>query len=335
MNPQQAAPDSHLLLQHKVFTRFETVLFRRSASDGVPVMVVPLGEREASVPLTSLQQEFGITDASPDGRMLGLVVESLEYVTALQPGDPLPEEVLSGNASWEVKPAHRSLAAGRLRLQLLAWLDPEAMADSSLSDPGAALLLDQDPQMRARVQTAFEQAARALGLPGPADVVALMESLAEELSYIEALREMLLRRVTRLATRLEQMERVAKGDLQRLETLAQAARLSAIALQQIRKRFGDVDLRTSDVMAALRDAANQQAFIRSSRDWLYRSFRAWDSILKEWDYAGVALTGAAWMLIGRTYQFLAPRYMAVMEWRAFNASNTGQPANREEIGMQW
>jgi hypothetical protein len=335
MDPLPDAPEDHCVLRHKLFSRFDTVLFRRSASDGVPVMVIPLGEREASLPLRSLQREFRISDDSPDGRMLGLIAQSLDYVVGLNLGDRLPDEVLTGQASWEVKPVHRSLAAGRLRLQLLAWLDPEAVADGSLSDPNAALRLDQDPKLRARVQAAFEQAAQALELPGPEDVVALMESLGEELSYIEALRDMLLRRVRKLAARLEQMERTAHGDLQRLETLTQASRLTGLALKQISGRFDEIDAQTGEVLAALRNAESQQAFIRTNRDWLYRSHRAWDPILKDWDDAGLALTGAVWMLISRTYRFLAPRYMPAMEWRTFNAPNPGAPAVKDEVAMQW
>ena len=75
-----AAPADHCTLTHRVFTSFGEPLFRRSETDGTPVMVVKLGEKEAAIPLRSLQREFGIPDDSDDGRMLGLIAQSLDFV---------------------------------------------------------------------------------------------------------------------------------------------------------------------------------------------------------------------------------------------------------------
>ncbi len=67
-------------------------------------------------------------------------------------------------------------------------------------------------------------------------------------------------------------------------------------------------------MAALRNAESQRAFIRSNRDWLYRSQLAWESTLGAWDAARPRADDATSVLLGRTYRFLAPRYMPVTEW---------------------
>src|SRR5579872_7196336 len=120
---EDAPPDS-CLLHHRLFTAFGPATFRRAEDDGTPVMVVKLGELEAALPLRALQREFRIEDDSQDGRMLGLIASALDYVTLLQTGDRLPAEVLTGEASWQPAPHHRTLAVARLRLQLLAWLDP-------------------------------------------------------------------------------------------------------------------------------------------------------------------------------------------------------------------
>lgn len=332
--PSDPLPD-RCLLDHQVFTRLGAVMFRRAAADDTPVMVVPMGHCEASVPLRSLQREFAIADDSPDGRMLALIAESLDYVVGLQLGDPLPSEVLTGEASWEPKPLHRRQAAGKLRLQLLAWLDPEALAEAGIGDADIATRLDEDPQLRARVQAAFEQAARALDLPDTDAVIALVGALAGELSYIEALRDQLLRRVARLTARLDRMVQGWHGDPNRLETLTQAHRLTAIALKKIAGRFDEVDAQTGEVLAVLRNAENQQSFIRTNRDWLYRCHRAWEPILRDWDYASATADEAVWLLIGRTYQFLAPRYMPVMEWQAFNALTQSRTAKKADTAMQW
>ena len=106
-------------LEHPIFARLGEISFRRADSDGAPAMVIPLGEREAVVPLRALQREFAIADDSEDGQMLALIAESLDYVASLRPGDALPGEVLDGSASWQPEPRHRALVAARLRDQLL------------------------------------------------------------------------------------------------------------------------------------------------------------------------------------------------------------------------
>ena len=65
-----------------------------------------LGERQAAVPLRALQNEFGIADDSADGRMLGLIAGALDFVPLLRPGDALPAEVRTGEASWKPDAMH-------------------------------------------------------------------------------------------------------------------------------------------------------------------------------------------------------------------------------------
>ena len=133
MTQEDESPPERCLLNHQVFTMLGAVSFRRARADGTPVMVVTLGDREAVVPLRALQREFGIGDDSADGRMLGLIAESLDYVCGLSLGDKLPSEVLTGRASWEPSAEHKRLAMNIIRLQLLSWIDPEAADPESTS----------------------------------------------------------------------------------------------------------------------------------------------------------------------------------------------------------
>jgi hypothetical protein len=336
MAPSQDDIPDHCILSHSIFTALGPVSFRRSTHDGAPVMVIPMGEREASVKLRSLQREFAIGDETPDGRMLARIAESLDFVAGLQPGDKLPPEVLSGEASWEPRPQHRALATARLRLRLLSWLHPDAVANDTLGDADRVKQLDEDPKLRLQLSAAFAQAAETLGLAESADVVRLVENLAEELAYIEALRDTLLRPAQMLARRLEHLGRDRRaGDSHRMEPMNQVMRLTGIALKQIGSRFDEVDAQTGEVLSALRNAGRQQSFIRSNRDFLYRCQRAWEPILKEWDHAGTSLDDWTWNLIGRTYQFLAPRYMPVTEWQAFNSLHQSRAAQLTERVMTW
>lgn len=325
------------LLSHQVFTSLGEITFRRAETDGTPVMVVQLGEREAAVPLRALQREFGIADDTPDGRMLGLIAESLDFVPGLHLGDLLPSEVLTGAASWEPEHRHREIARAKLKAHLVAWVMPE-MADDSLQgaasgDTMAARKLEEDPALRKQVQAAFVRAAESLGLGGPADVVIKLEELAGELAYIEALRDLLLRQVQGLMARLGAVIPNGRSDVGRNGTLVQVQRLMQIALRQIGQRFAEVDAQTSEVTSALRNLESQQAFIRSNRDSLYRSLRAWDPMLKEWDDASGPEEDTFWVALTHSYQFLAARYMPVQEWQTARNAKRGKSVT--EKAMSW
>jgi hypothetical protein len=304
-------PD-HCVLHSPVFTRLGEGTFRRAETDGAPVMVVPLGDGFASLPLRSLQREFGIEDDSPDGRMLALIAESLEFVSSLMIGDPLPSEVLNGKASWEPTAKHQATAAAKLRLQLIDWLDPSLVANES--ELPSLERMESDPKLRASVQKAFERAAEELKLPNVQAVAQLVSEIAGELAYIEALRDRFLRRVQSMVVRIDAIAAgVVSQDRKML--LARISRLAHLALDQIAGRFILVDGQTREVLSTLRNASAHRSFIRSHRDWLFKSSRGWEPILVEWDASAMpGLDDATWARLNRTYHFLAPRFMPVQEW---------------------
>lgn len=312
--PTEPEAPTLCLLRHRMFTVCGTPLFRRAEADRTPVMVVQMGDREAALPLRSLQREFGIEDGSPDGRMLALIADALDFVAALRPGDRLPSEVLTGKASWQPDPDHVAIANTRLRLQMVAWLTAGTGGERMDVTAESLLQVVDDPALRARVQTALERATRELGLSHSDQVLEMLEALGEELSYIEALRERLLGRLITTVAKIEHVARVWRGDAHQSETATQVRRLANTALQQTRQRFDELDAQTGEVLSALRNSGSQRAFIRSHRDWLYRSLRAWEPVLGWWTAAGTEYDPAMVALMGRTYQFLAPRFMAVTEW---------------------
>jgi hypothetical protein len=332
VEPDPALPD-HCTLKHRVFRSFGDPMFRRAETDGAPVMVVQLGDKEAAIPLRSLQREFAIPDESDDGRMLGLIAQSLDFIGGLRIGDALPPEVLSGDASWEPDAVHLQIANARLQWQLVAWLNSGTGTDMPNLDAETLLQVADDPARKQQVQQAFAKAAETLGLPSRDAVIQLVEELARELAYIEALRDRLLRRVRVMAEKLDRMAQAYRGDGAHLETLTQVRRLTSAALKQIDHRFEELDAQTGEVMSALRNADTQRTFIRSNRDWLYRAQRAWQALLLEWDVAGIGFDEGILLLLNRSYQFLAPRFMPVTEW----ASVTRPAARKDDAArrMVW
>lgn len=240
------------VLAHPLFTTLGEPLFRRAETDGTPVMVVMLGDREAAIPLRPLLREFGIPDDSDDGRMLALIAQSLDFVAGLRIGDALPAEVWSGQVSWQPDEMHLKIANARLQWQLVVWLNSGTGGDAPNLDADALMQVADDPARKQQVQQAFAKAAEALGLPSREAVVQLVEELARELAYIEALRDRLLRRVKAMMEKLNRMAQAYRGDGSHLETLTQVRRLSAAALKQIARRFEELDAQTGEVMAAPR-----------------------------------------------------------------------------------
>lgn len=333
-DPLDPDPSATCVLQHRAFHMLSNVTFRRAEADETPVMAMSLGERHAAVPLRALQHELGIEDDSPDGRMLALIAQSLDYVAGLQIGDPLPGEVLDGRASWSPGEAHRALAAARLRLQLASWLRPEA-AGVVAPDAPTVLRLDDDPAMRQHVNAALDAVVRNLGLPHRMAVVDLLDRLADELGFIEALRDGLLNRTQAMMETIDHLGRIGRVNHKRSDTLTQVRRLGHAALRQMAFRFEEIDAQTEDVVAALRNLDSQRSFIRSSRDWLYRLQRAWDPLLRQWEATSPLTEIELWRLIERTYRFLAPRYMPVQEWQDFVTGR--RHSRRKPIGtvMRW
>ena len=330
--PPAPPAQDHCCLTHRVFAMFGEPLFRRAESDGAPVMVVQMGDKQAAIPLGALQREFGIADGSEDGRMLDLIAQSLDFIGGLRSGDPLPPEVLSGAASWEPDAVHLQIANARLQWQLVTWLNSGTGADAPSFDADSLLQVADDPARRLQVQQAFAKAAEVLGLPDSETVIRLVEELAQELAYIEALRDRLLLRAKVMAEKLSRIAQAFRGDASHLETLTQVRRLTATALKQITRRFDELDAHTGEVMPALRNTESQRTFIRANRDWLYRTQRAWQTLLQEWERAGIGFDDGILMLLNRSYQFLAPRFMPVTEW----ASATRPTPKKEAVRrMVW
>ena len=318
-------------LHHRVFSTVGGVRFRRSPQDSLPVMALTLGAREASIPLKSLRREFDIGDQSHDGMMLDLVGLALDYVSSIRPGDRFPPELLTGEASWRPSPDHLRLAATRLALDLVCWLSPSSRWAQAQRDARTLLRLAQEADLQADVEALAGLCAEEVGLAGRDQVLQAMDDLSRELSFIESLRDSLMFRVERFLARLHRLRPARLLCGQQAETLASVDRLGTLAERQLRSRFDEVDARTRQVAVLLRDVESQRAFIRSNRDWLYRSERAWQPLLDQWD--GVREeAGELAALLATTYQFLAPRFMPTMEWVQHRRPRSRAP---EPVTMAW
>ena len=325
-------PPERCELRHKLFSTLNNVRFRRSATDGVPMMALQLGEREAVLPLESLRREFDIGADTADGRMLDLIGSALDFVSCLEPGDALPPEVRTGEASWKPSPNHFRLAATRLRLDLVSWLSPASRWSKAGRDELSLLRLADDPALHEEVRIASAVVAIRIEQPDANAVMQLIEELSQELAYIDALRERLQDRVVHLCRRLGRLRRDRGRTPVSFDTLAQVHRLAIAAAKQILNRFDEIDAQTGEVGSLLRNVENQRSFIRSNRDWLYRTQRAWQPILDHWAKAGDMPAGELGSLLAATYQFLAQRSLPGTQWQRARVVRRTIPADAR---MTW
>ncbi len=318
---QPARPDplpDRCTFEHPLFNRLGEVLFRPAEADGAPSLVMPLGRSTAALPLRSLQAELGIQSDSPDGRMMALIARSLDFVADLRLGDALPVEVLDGAASWQPSALHQQLAASRLKLQVISQLGVDAPVDWSRTEPRTVLAAAAGPGMRLRLQAAYIDVAARLGFPDAAAAARLAEDAAYELGFVEALRDRLLRRVLRLMERVRHLGTGVAQNLSGLELLSRVKRLTSIAIGKISAHFAELDSQAAVALDMLRELDTRRIVIRQHRDWLYCSLRGWEPILAAWEAAGIDWSDGTWPLLGRTYRFLAPRFMPMQEWQLTN-----------------
>lgn len=298
--------------EHHFFRKIEDLYFRISEQTGEPVAVVKLGSNEVALTFRGLKREFKIVDDSPDGRMLGVVAQGLEYVKGLRPGDPVPRELVTREASWEPQERHFVIAHQRLTLQLVSWLSGD---EHVLTNPEELMQVAEDPLTKKKVSEAFSEAAEKLGIgrENREQVIGYIEGLSRELAYIECLRDQ-VNRVRSMGDKIQGLRKIYGHERSVLEVADPVARLAQHALRRFEETVAQVDAQTGEIMGLLRNLEAHTTYIRDIRDHLHHHLMAWDEILEVWDAVKVKMSPDKPDLLRDVYRFLAPRYMQVNDW---------------------
>ncbi|HVI51006.1 MAG TPA: hypothetical protein VM661_07340 [Candidatus Sulfotelmatobacter sp.] len=314
LTADEAAADGmpRVVFEHSFFTKLEDVCFRISEQTGEAVMNVRFAKNEISLPLKGIKKELQLAADSADAQMLDQCAEALQYVRGLRLGDPLPREMITREASWELSERHVKIAYQRVAVQLVNWMTG---GDQVISDPDELLQLADDPNIKKSINKAFGEAAvkLGLGLDRKEEVIGFVQQLAQELAYIEALRER-LRHIEEMDNKIQALRRLYGRERSVMEVADQVARLCERALQEFKDTFLEVDAQTGEILAVLRNLNSQVEYIRDKRDELHAKLMAWDETLTEWDKVQIKMGQDKPELFRRTYHFLAPRYMMVNEW---------------------
>ena len=304
--------DSTVNFDQKFFTAVEGSYFRKSAHTDEPVFILNLGGEEVVLSIPGICREFEIEENTPDYNMLQMVITGLDYVKVLMPGDTFPKELLTGEASWEITDKHRQIARQHVSMQLVSWMAGE---ENLITDPAQLIQVADDPAMKKKVTTAFEQAAEALDNPNANAemVIDLIEDLAEELAYIETLREQ-FRDVLSMEVKIKRVRNGAAKQRSILDNATSVAKLISKAVIEFRDEFDTADGQTGEIISVLKNIVSQKEYIRGVRDSLYRRLVAWDDLLRGWDRQSGRIAADTPDLLRETYRFLAPRYMEVDSW---------------------
>lgn len=283
------------------------------AADGEPVLNIQLGDMRASLPFETIRASFDLKEYPHDVELLELVERSLEYVKVIRPGEAIPGELLDGTASWTVEDRHRLGAKGRLVAQLIAWLDGKEPPKLDLFQ---FQRVEEDEGNRARFQEAVGAVTAKLGLAAERkqEVIGRVDQLAQELSYIEALRER-YGKVREIARTLTQLAQVYRSESDITADISRVRVLLRKPLAEFEHQFDHVEAQTGEILGTLRNYHTQIKFIRQVRDEVHTALLDWDEVIRAWHNIGVGRSVSAESAIKQTYRFAASRFIEAQVWR--------------------
>ena len=303
--------------EHGFFTAVDNAYFRTLEDTNEPVLVMTLeGQGEVSLKITGVKKELNLEAGEPDARMLDLVTQSLQYVREVRIGDPVPSEMTSGRASWEITDEHRAIAHNRVTMQLVSWMSGEEML---ITDPHQLNQVVSDPETKVKISNAFSEAAKALGIPEEErdKVIALIANLAEELAYIEALRSK-FHEIQLIYKKMYDLDQKYKAEQSVRDDILSIRRLLKIAVDGFKDSFLQLDAQTGEILSALTNIAPVTKFIRKNRDDLRRRLWAWDPVINRWSDIPAQRSTKAERALGDLYHFLAQRFLPRNEWELYS-----------------
>lgn len=292
---------------------FSHILFRTpgarfvgAGAERTPMFSVDLGDTKGLLGIQAMKNQFKIPPGSHDDQMIDLAVRSLKFVAEIRPGDNVPNEILTGRASWMIDPRHTEVARKRLELQLLASVDPKEVKLRDTKEITAYLEL---PDNKAKLRQAFRAAAKAMGRPEDdyPYVLDKLTTFARELAYIEALREWFLQ-VGAILKKIQWVGKAYDGDRRLSSEVVQMRGLFMPVAQEYRDIFTKIDALTGDVVSALTSISDKVNAIRQGRDQLHNLTLIWRDIVVQWRNC-TQDTAIRYLDTARaTYRFLATRH---------------------------
>jgi hypothetical protein len=296
--------------ENRVFA-VEGAVFRKTSS-GEVALYVSMGDTVGAVPIKQLRSVFEIEAESEDEKLLEYAIDGLDYVREIHPGDSVPLEVLTGEASWMVDEKYLFAAKARITMQLIAWLTKEELESS---DPKSFLERADDPETKKLVQQAFSEVAESLGYGKEKreDVVQLVDRFAQEMSYIEALRDQ-LGQILEIAKKLKELYKVNRSDSNLGEAITRCNTLLEKPVRTLFKKFPALDDEVGDVLNTLRYYDAKVELVRKVRDELRQVYLMWEDLMAVWAECDTTNPTEAEHVIRETYRFAAKHFVQTDNW---------------------
>jgi hypothetical protein len=266
----------------------------------------------AALPIEAVKVQFQIPKDSEDAKLLDIAEKSMKFVKRILPGDCIPAEILDGTASWRVEPHHIARANARISMQIISWMSGKPV---EVSDTSELEGLANNPETKKKIQEAFELLAEKLGL-GRANknqIVEMIEQLARETSYIEALRER-FQKIQKIYGGFNVLFAAYKRERGVQDEVGRIRILMKKPVEDISGIFLQIDANTGEVFNALKRLRETISYIRSKRDELHQRFMLWDEILVAWEGVPLERDGRMDKLVRITYRFIARHFPQDSEW---------------------
>lgn len=321
------APDI-VSFEHRFFTSFPDAHFRLDENEGVPVYSFGLGAQKVALTFAGIKREFAIREYGHDAVMLNTVERSLQFVSLLGIGDPIPPEILTGDASWEPSRLHKDAARKRIGADLAAWQMEQSVA---LNDPVKLERFVAANVDDVAVGNALARISSELGAEAGDDAVSgIMDAAVEELSYIEALRERYLA-VCRVGARLKKVRRDFAHHASIIDDVDPVARLISIPIHALGLNLAEVDARLSNIVSLFKNFDFHRRAMREIRDEMFARLNPWDEIASDWERLPGNISDPYILspLLRDLYKYLAPRFMPADTWARLLAEDTRLDENRQ------
>ncbi len=297
--------------ENRVFA-VEGAVFRKINGAGEAALYVPMGDAVAAITIKQIKSGFDIPPDSKDNELLGFVTKGLEFVREIYPGDSVPSEVLNGKASWMVDEKYLAAAKARVMMQLVAWMTGEDFEAVDLRD---MLRRADNPETKKIVQEAFSDIAEKLGIGKDRreEVVQMVDRLAHELSYVEALRGE-LGKINDVVGKLKNLYKAYRGDSSLAESLMRINTLMEKPVQAISDKFDEFDATIGEILNTLRQFDAKVQYVRKVRDELRRSYLLWEEFLGIWERCDDAEQSETENAIRESYRFAARHFVQTDDW---------------------
>jgi hypothetical protein len=271
----------------------------------VPMFAVEMGSGLGYISLKDLRSTFPIPEGSHDDKLIEMAAAGLRHVPDIRPGDEIPNEILNGTASWTVARKHKQIARDRIQVQLLSWMGGKPITYTSQDE--LKEIVGREENKKA-LKDAFARAAAALGFAAgeTEKVLGLIETLAREICYIEALRERSLE-LKKIQANVEGLTK-AYNDIRGSADIGRVKLLMVRALNETENILDHVDAETADIMNALMSLDDVIKTVRHARDTLHYLLMEWDPVIAKWENLALVRCQDVDRALLATYQFLALRF---------------------------